>query len=96
VAGVAYPLSDVIVIYPITPASPIGESTDDWMAAARPNLWGVVPEVIEMQSEAGAAGALHGALQRGAVGTQGPGASCAAQPSATRSTASGLSTPPAG
>jgi pyruvate-ferredoxin/flavodoxin oxidoreductase len=48
----------------------MGEFADDWMAAARPNLWGVVPEVIEMQSEAGAAGALHGALQRGALGTQ--------------------------
>jgi pyruvate-ferredoxin/flavodoxin oxidoreductase len=68
-ARVAYALSEVIAIYPITPASPMGESADDWMAAARPNLWGVVPEVIEMQSEAGAAGALHGALQRGALGT---------------------------
>ena len=69
VARVAYPLSEVIAIYPITPASPMGESADDWMAAARSNLSGVTPEVIEMQSEA--AGALHGALQRGALGTQG-------------------------
>jgi Pyruvate flavodoxin/ferredoxin oxidoreductase, thiamine diP-bdg len=68
-ARVAYALSEVIAIYPITPASPMGESADDWAAARRPNLWGVVPEVIEMQSEAGAAGALHGALQRGALGT---------------------------
>jgi pyruvate-ferredoxin/flavodoxin oxidoreductase len=68
-ARVAYALSEVIAIYPITPASPMGESADDWAAASRPNLWGVVPEVIEMQSEAGAAGALHGALQRGALGT---------------------------
>ena len=68
-ARVAYALSEVIAIYPITPASPMGEYADDWSAAARPNLWGVVPEVIEMQSEAGAAGALHGALQRGALGT---------------------------
>jgi pyruvate-ferredoxin/flavodoxin oxidoreductase len=68
-ARVAYALSEVIAIYPITPASPMGESADDWAAASRPNLWGVVPDVIEMQSEAGAAGALHGALQRGALGT---------------------------
>ena len=68
-ARVAYALSEVIAIYPITPASPMGEYSDDWSSAGRPNLWGVVPEVIEMQSEAGAAGALHGALQRGALGT---------------------------
>jgi pyruvate-ferredoxin/flavodoxin oxidoreductase len=68
-ARVAYALSEVIAIYPITPASPMGEFSDDWSSAGRPNLWGVVPEVIEMQSEAGAAGALHGALQRGALGT---------------------------
>jgi pyruvate-ferredoxin/flavodoxin oxidoreductase len=54
----------VISIYPITPASPMAEHADDWSAAGRPNLWGKVPDVIEMQSEAGAAGALHGALQR--------------------------------
>src|SRR5512132_588487 len=48
-ARVAYALSEVIAIYPITPASPMGESADDWAAASRPNLWGVVPEVIEMQ-----------------------------------------------
>jgi pyruvate-ferredoxin/flavodoxin oxidoreductase len=68
-ARVAYALSEVIAIYPITPASPMGEAADDWSAAGRPNLWGLVPEVVEMQSEAGAAGALHGALQRGALGT---------------------------
>jgi pyruvate-ferredoxin/flavodoxin oxidoreductase len=68
-ARVAYALSEVIAIYPITPATPMGEAADDWAAAGRPNLWGVVPEVIEMQSEAGAAGTLHGALQRGALGT---------------------------
>ena len=68
-ARVAYALSEVIAIYPITPASPMGEHADDWAAADRPNLWGVVPEVIEMQSEAGAAGALHGALQTGALAT---------------------------
>ena len=56
-------------IYPITPASPMGELADDWAPAGRPNLWGAVPEVVEMQSEAGAAGALHGALQKGALAT---------------------------
>ena len=68
-ARVAYALSEVISIYPITPASPMAEHCDDWSAADRPNLWGKVPDVVEMQSEAGAAGALHGALQKGALGT---------------------------
>ena len=68
-ARVAYALSEVIAIYPITPASPMAEHCDDWAAAERPNLWGKVPDVVEMQSEAGAAGALHGALQKGALGT---------------------------
>ncbi|HZM42925.1 MAG TPA: 2-oxoacid:acceptor oxidoreductase family protein, partial [Acidimicrobiales bacterium] len=68
-ARVAYRLSEVIAIYPITPASPMGEHADDWAAGGQPNLWGLVPQVVEMQSEAGAAGALHGALQRGALGT---------------------------
>lgn len=68
-ARVAYPLSEVIALYPITPASPMGEHCDDWAAAGRPNRWGVVPDVVEMQSEAGAAGALHGALQQGALAT---------------------------
>ncbi len=68
-ARVAYALSEVIAIYPITPASPMGEHADDWAAAGRPNRWGLIPEVIEMQSEAGAAGALHGALQKGALAT---------------------------
>ncbi|MFP5353460.1 MAG: pyruvate:ferredoxin (flavodoxin) oxidoreductase, partial [Actinomycetota bacterium] len=66
---VAYDLSEVIAIYPITPASPMGEICDAWAAAGKPNLWGGVPEVIEMQSEAGAAGVVHGALQRGALAT---------------------------
>ncbi|HEX5149350.1 MAG TPA: pyruvate:ferredoxin (flavodoxin) oxidoreductase [Candidatus Limnocylindrales bacterium] len=69
VARVAYALSEVISIYPITPASGMAEHCDDWSAAERPNLWGKVPEVVEMQSEAGAAGAVHGALQKGALGT---------------------------
>jgi pyruvate-ferredoxin/flavodoxin oxidoreductase len=68
-ARIAYALSEVIPIYPITPASPMAEHCDDWVAADRPNLWGKVPDVVEMQSEAGAAGALHGALQKGALGT---------------------------
>ncbi len=68
-ARVAYAASEVISIFPITPASPMAEFSDDWAAAGRPNLWGVVPEVIEMQSEGGAAGAMHGALQKGALAT---------------------------
>ena len=68
-ARIAYALSEVISIYPITPASGMAEHCDDWSAAGRPNLWGAVPNVVEMQSEAGAAGALHGALQKGALGT---------------------------
>ncbi|HET7482105.1 MAG TPA: pyruvate:ferredoxin (flavodoxin) oxidoreductase, partial [Actinomycetota bacterium] len=68
-ARVAYRLSEVVAIYPITPASPMGELSDAWSAAGQPNLWGSVPHVIEMQSEAGAAGAIHGALQRGSLAT---------------------------
>ena len=68
-ARVAYALSEVIAIYPITPASPMGEHADDWATARKENLWGQVPDVIEMQSEAGAAGTFHGALQKGALAT---------------------------
>ena len=68
-ARIAYQLSEVISIYPITPASPMAEHSDDWAAQGRPNMWGITPDVVEMQSEAGAAGALHGALQKGALGT---------------------------
>jgi len=68
-ARIAYAVSEVISIYPITPASPMAEHCDDWAAAGQPNRWGKVPDVVEMQSEAGAAGALHGALQKGALGT---------------------------
>ncbi len=68
-AQVAYRCSEVIAIYPITPASPMAEHCDAWSAEGRPNLWGTVPEVIEMQSEAGAAGTLHGAATRGALAT---------------------------
>jgi len=68
-ARVAYAVSEVISIYPITPASPMAEYCDDWSAAHKPNLWGTVPAVVEMQSEAGAAGAVHGSLQKGALTT---------------------------
>ncbi|MCP9926306.1 pyruvate:ferredoxin (flavodoxin) oxidoreductase [Cyanobium sp. CH-040] len=69
VALVAYRLNEVIAIYPITPASPMGEWADAWAAEGRPNLWGSVPSVVELQSEAGAAGTVHGALQAGALTT---------------------------
>ncbi len=69
VARVAYKLSEVIAIYPITPSSAMGEWSDEWSAHSEPNLWGTVPKVVEMQSEAGAAGAVHGALQAGSITT---------------------------
>src|SRR4029453_3550256 len=69
VASVAHRTSEVIAIYPITPSSGMGEHCDEWSARGRHNLWGTVPEGIEMQSEAGAAGAVHGALQAGALAT---------------------------
>ncbi|HEY4642736.1 MAG TPA: pyruvate:ferredoxin (flavodoxin) oxidoreductase, partial [Thermoanaerobaculia bacterium] len=69
VARVAYKLSEVVAIYPITPSSPMGEWSDAWAAEQKPNLWGTIPSVIEMQSEAGAAGAVHGALQTGSLAT---------------------------
>jgi pyruvate-ferredoxin/flavodoxin oxidoreductase len=68
-ARVAHKLAEVVAIYPITPASAMGELADAWSAAGEENLWGQVPEIIEMQSEAGAAGAVHGALQGGALAT---------------------------
>src|SRR5512138_375768 len=68
-ARIAHMLSEVIAIYPITPSSNMGEFADAWSAAGKKNLWGQVPEVIEMQSEAGAAGAVHGSLQAGALTT---------------------------
>ena len=67
--SVAYRASEVIAIYPITPASPMGELADAWAARDRANLWGDVPDVVEMQSEGGAAGAVHGALQAGSLTT---------------------------
>ncbi len=69
VASVAYRAHEVIAIYPITPASPMGELSDAWAAKGKPNVWGDVPEVIEMQSEGGAAGTVHGALQAGSLTT---------------------------
>jgi pyruvate-ferredoxin/flavodoxin oxidoreductase len=68
-ASVAYRLSEVIAIYPITPSSPMGEWADQWKDEGRRNIFGTVPTVVEMQSEGGAAGALHGALQAGALST---------------------------
>ncbi len=69
VALVAYRLNEAIAIYPITPASPMGEWADAWCTEGRPNLWGTVPAVVELQSEAGAAGTVHGALQAGVLTT---------------------------
>src|SRR2546428_3986799 len=69
VATVAHALSEVIAIYPITPSTPMGELSDAWSATGRANLWSTVPLVIEMQSEGGAAGAIHGALQTGSLTT---------------------------
>ncbi|MEE9545222.1 MAG: hypothetical protein V3V55_06490, partial [Rhodospirillales bacterium] len=66
---VAHRINEVIAIYPITPSSAMGELADERSAQGRKNIWGIVPEVVEMQSEAGAAGAVHGALQSGALTT---------------------------
>ena len=69
VARVAYKTNEVCIIYPITPSSPMGEHADQWAAQGKTNLWGVVPDVSQMQSEGGAAGSVHGALQTGALTT---------------------------
>src|SRR6202040_3129043 len=69
VAYVAYRVNEVIAIYPITPSSNMGEWADEWSAQRVPNIWGTVPHVMEMQSEGGAAGAVHGALQTGSLST---------------------------
>lgn len=69
VAYVAYKLNEVIAIYPITPASPMGEWADAWASEGKTNIWGTVPSIIEMQSEAGAAGTVHGSLQTGSLTT---------------------------
>ncbi|MGB8261160.1 MAG: pyruvate:ferredoxin (flavodoxin) oxidoreductase [Terracidiphilus sp.] len=68
-ASVAYRLSEVVAIYPITPSSPMAEWADQWRSENKRNIWGALPVVEELQSEGGAAGALHGALQAGAFGT---------------------------
>src|SRR5512133_3186856 len=68
-ARIAHLTNEVIAIYPITPSSGMGEFADAWSAAGQKNIWGVVPEVVELQSEAGAAGAVHGSLQAGALTT---------------------------
>ncbi len=68
-AYVAHKLNEVIAIYPITPSSPMGEWSDEWSAQSRPNLWGTIPLVAELQSEGGASGAVHGSLQAGALTT---------------------------
>ena len=68
-ASVAFRLSEAIAIFPITPSSPMAELCDEWASRGKTNLWGVSPEIAEMQSEGGAAGALHGALQAGAQAT---------------------------
>ncbi|MBE9046390.1 pyruvate:ferredoxin (flavodoxin) oxidoreductase [Pleurocapsales cyanobacterium LEGE 10410] len=69
VARIVYPLNEVIAIYPITPSSPMGEWADNWSSHDKQNLWGTVPTVVEMQSEGGVAGAVHGALQTGSLTT---------------------------
>ena len=68
-AYVAHKINEVIAIYPITPSSPMGEWADEWSAKGQPNIWGTIPRVTEMQSEGGASGAVHGALQAGALTT---------------------------
>src|SRR4026207_1796591 len=68
-ASVAYRVNEVCAIYPITPSSTMGELADQWASEGKTNIWGTVPLVLEMQSEGGAAGAVHGALQTGALTT---------------------------
>ena len=68
-ASVAHRVSEVIAIYPITPSSPMGELADEWSSQGKKNIWGSVPTVMEMQSEGGAAGAVHGAIQAGSLAT---------------------------
>ncbi|MFO5476370.1 MAG: pyruvate:ferredoxin (flavodoxin) oxidoreductase, partial [Dolichospermum sp.] len=69
VAKVVYQLNEVIAIYPITPSSPMAEWSDSWMNEGKPNIWGNVPSVVQLQSEGGVAGAVHGALQTGSLTT---------------------------
>src|SRR5512140_2089510 len=69
VTHVAHKTNEVIAIYPITPSSTMGELADEWSAAGKKNIWGTIPLVAEMQSEGGASGAVHGALQTGSMTT---------------------------
>ncbi|MBN8708998.1 MAG: pyruvate:ferredoxin (flavodoxin) oxidoreductase [Verrucomicrobia bacterium 61-8] len=69
VASVAYRLSETIAIYPITPSSPMAEWCDEWSSKSQPNLWNIIPQLVQMQSEAGVAGAIHGMLQAGSLST---------------------------
>ena len=68
-AYVAHKTNEVIAIYPITPSSPMGEWSDQWSAEMKPNVWGTIPVVVELQSEGGASGTVHGSLQAGALTT---------------------------
>ena len=68
-ARVAFACSEVAAIYPITPSSPMAEFADEWAARKQTNLWGTIPQIVELQSEAGAAGAVHGALTTGSLTT---------------------------
>src|SRR5437764_14568843 len=68
-AYVAHQINEVIAIYPITPSSNMGEWADQWSAEAKPNIWGTVPTGVEIQSQGGPAGTLHGALQPGSLAT---------------------------
>ena len=68
-AHTAYHLNEVMTIYPITPSSPMGEFADLWASEGKPNIWGTVPQVTELQSEGGASGSVHGSLQRGGLTT---------------------------
>src|ERR1039457_5105787 len=69
VAHVAYRLNEVMAIYPITPSSPMAEWCDQWASEGKRNLWGTIPGIIELQSEGGAVGAVHGMLQTGSLAT---------------------------
>jgi pyruvate-ferredoxin/flavodoxin oxidoreductase len=69
VANVAYRLNEVMAIYPITPSSTMAELCDQWSSEGRPNLWGTIPSVVQYQSEGGAVGGVHGALQTGSLAT---------------------------
>jgi pyruvate-ferredoxin/flavodoxin oxidoreductase len=69
VAAVAYRMSEIIAIYPITPSTPMAEYCDEWSSKSKPNLWGMTPEVVQMQSEGGVAGAVHGVAMGGALTT---------------------------